>query len=54
MTYLEKLRKLDGHRGNCPYADRIVSELVYLDAVSKNEGGALDGRRVAKSGRYMV
>ena len=44
MTYLEKLRKLDGHRGNCPYADRIVSELVYLDAVSKNEGGALDGR----------
>ncbi|MBO4869861.1 MAG: alpha-mannosidase [Clostridia bacterium] len=44
MTYLQKLRTLEKYRGSCAYADRIVSELIYLDGVSKNENGAYDGR----------
>ncbi len=44
MTYLEKLKKLDAYRGSCGYAERIISELTYLDGVSANENGAYDAR----------
>ena len=44
MTYLQKLRTLEKYRSSCAYADRIVSELIYLDGVSKNENGIYDGR----------
>lgn len=37
MTYLEKIRALDAHRAESACAERICAEIVYLDAVSKNE-----------------
>ncbi|MBO4422251.1 MAG: alpha-mannosidase [Clostridia bacterium] len=42
MTYLQKLKTLDGYRANGKHAERICSELSYLDAISKNEDGKYD------------
>ena len=42
MTYLEKLKKLDLHRKESKYAERICSELVYLDNLSDLHGGKYD------------
>lgn len=39
MTYLQKLKKLDNYRNNGVHAERICSEITYLDAISKNENG---------------
>ena len=53
MTYLQKLKKLDGYRGCCGYAERVISELTYLDALSKNEDGAYDARIEAAAERLV-
>lgn len=42
MTYLQKLKALDNYRSNGKHAERICSEMTYLDAVSKNEDGKFD------------
>jgi len=39
MTYLQKLKKLDTYRNNGRHAERICSEITYLDGISKNENG---------------
>lgn len=54
MTYLQKLRSLDGYRGSCAYADRIVSELGYLDCVSAAEGGVYDARIEAAADELLA
>ncbi len=42
MTYLQKLKALDAKRNNGVHAERICSEITYLDAISKNENGKFD------------
>ncbi len=42
MTYLHKLKTLDGYRQNGRHAERIISEISYLDGISKNNGGKFD------------
>lgn len=37
MTYLQKLKALDGYRGNGVHAERICSEMTYLDGISKTQ-----------------
>ncbi len=44
MNYLQKLQKLGEYRGRGPEAERICSEIAYLDGVSANRGGAFDRR----------
>jgi len=39
MTYLQKLKKLNTYRGQGKHAERICSELTYLDGISTNPGG---------------
>lgn len=39
MNYLSKLQELNLRRGESAYSERIVSELIYLDAISKADGG---------------
>lgn len=42
MTYLEKLKKLNTHRNENEWAERICSELIYLDGVSELHGNRFD------------
>ena len=42
MTYLQKLKTLDGYRGHGKHAERICSEMTYLDGISKTQGGKFD------------
>ncbi|MBQ7699231.1 MAG: alpha-mannosidase [Clostridia bacterium] len=42
MTYLKKLKTLDCYRANGVYAERICSEMTYLDGISKTKGGEFD------------
>lgn len=42
MSYFEKLRSLDSRRHESKASERIVSQLVYLDAISKNSGNRYD------------
>jgi len=44
MTYLQKLKKLNRYRGQGKHAERICSELIYLDGVSKNHGNRYGAR----------
>ena len=44
MTYLDKLKAVDSHRRESRYAERICSELTYLDNLSMLRGGELDSR----------
>ena len=44
MTYLEKLKKIDSHRKESKHAERICSELVYLDNLSELRGGIYHNR----------
>ena len=44
MTYLEKLKLIDSHRSEGKYAERICSELTYLDNLSELHSGAYDAR----------
>ena len=44
MTYLEKLKTINEHRGESKYAERICSQLVYLDNLSELHGGRYDAR----------
>ena len=44
MTYLEKLKTINEHRGESKYAERICSQLVYLDNLSELRGGIYDKR----------
>ena len=43
MTYLKKLKTLDNYRANGVHAERICSEMTYLDGISKTQGGKFDG-----------
>ena len=43
MTYLKKLKTLDNYRANGIHAERICSEMTYLDGISKTQGGKFDG-----------
>ena len=42
MTYLQKLKAVDAHRGESKYAERICSELTYLDNLSMIRDGKYD------------
>jgi len=42
MTYLDKLKKAETYKSSGKYAERICSELIYLDGLSKNKGGIYD------------
>lgn len=42
MTYLQKLKTLDGYRANGVHAERICSEMTYLDGISKIQNGKFD------------
>ena len=44
MTRKDKLKAIDKHRGESRYAERICSELTYLDSLSDLRGGAYDSR----------
>ena len=44
MTYLDKLKKIDSHRAENKYAERICAELTYLDGVSSLHGGKYDAK----------
>ena len=37
MNYSEKIKAIDSHRSESIHAERICSQIVYLDNVSKNE-----------------
>ena len=42
MTYLQKLKTLDNYRANGVHAERICSEMTYLDGLSRINGGKFD------------
>lgn len=42
MTYLEKLKKLNAHRSESAVAERICSEITYLDAISSHREDSLN------------
>ena len=44
MTYLEKLKKINSRRTESANAERICSELCYLDGLSDLRGGKFDSR----------
>ena len=44
MTYLEKLKKINSRRTESANAERICSELCYLDGLSDLRGGEFDSR----------
>lgn len=44
MTRKDKLKAIDTHRHEGRYAERICSELTYLDSLSGLRGGAYDSR----------
>ena len=44
MTRKDKLKAIDTHRHEGRYAERICSELTYLDSLSNLRGGAYDSR----------
>ena len=44
MSHLAKLKRVNAHREKGYWAERICSELVYLDHLSELHGGELDSR----------
>ena len=44
MTYLDKLKAVDAHRTESRHAERICSELTYLDNLSAMYGGEFDAK----------
>lgn len=44
MTYFEKIKAIDSHRNESKHAERICSELTYLDSLSELRGGAYDAQ----------
>ena len=44
MTYLEKLKKIETYKSSGKNAERICSELTYLDCLSDLRGGAYDAK----------
>ena len=53
MKYIEKLNKLYEGKFNSLWSERIVSELVYLDAISKNNSGIYDAD-IEKAADYLL
>ena len=54
MTYLEKLKAINEHRGEGKYAERICSQLVYLDNLSELRGGIYDSRIEEAADRLLA
>ncbi len=44
MKYVEKLKALMSHKKEGKWAERIISELIYLDAISKHQNSIYDHR----------
>ena len=44
MKYVEKLNQLIAHKKEGKWAERIISELIYLDAISKHQDSIYDHR----------
>ncbi|MBQ7599306.1 MAG: alpha-mannosidase [Clostridia bacterium] len=53
MTYLEKLRYLDSKRNENKASERIVSQIVYLDAISKYADGRYDSL-IENAADYLI
>ncbi len=53
MNYLEKLKFLNRHRSEGKNAERICSELTYLDGISKNKNGKYD-KELEAAADYLI
>lgn len=54
MTYLDKLKKLDVYRSQSKFAERICSELTYLDGISSLNGDKYNGRIEAAADELLA
>jgi len=53
MKYVDKLNALLSHKKDSKWAERILSELVYLDAISKHQNSIYD-HRIEEAADYLL